>query len=134
MRHTTMMSFRRSFPAALLLSMAAATAVAQRVFADVSGKWDMTVAGPQGANESAVVFKQEADSLSGTIESQMMGSARLSGSVKGDTVRFAFTVDVQGTQYELKASGAVKDKDNIAGSLEAPNGVANFPFTMKRVP
>lgn len=94
----------------------------------------MTIAGPRGVNESAVVFKQEADSLSGTIDSQMLGAAKLSGTVKGDTLRFAFTVELQGMQYELKASGAVKDKDNISGSLEAPNGVANFPFTMKRVP
>ncbi|MEP6833491.1 MAG: hypothetical protein ABJB74_08860 [Gemmatimonas sp.] len=128
------MSPRRLLAATLLLSVFAATAAAQRVLADLTGKWTMTVAGPQGANESAVVFKQDADSLSGNIESQMLGASKLSGMVKGDTIRFAFTVAIQGMPYELKASGAVKDKDNIAGSLEAPNGVATFPFTMKRVP
>lgn len=94
----------------------------------------MTVAGPDGANESAVVFKQEAEALSGTIESQMLGMSKLAGTVKGDTVKFAFTIDIQGMQFELRAGGLVKDKDNIAGQLEAPNGMGSFPFTMKRTP
>jgi len=120
--------------AALLLSVATVTATAQRIFADVSGKWTMTVAGPDGALESAVAFKQEAEALSGTIESQMFGASKLAGTVKGDTVRFAYTIDVQGMQFELRASGIAKDKDNIAGSLEAPGGMGNFPYSMKRVP
>lgn len=95
----------------------------------------MTVAAPDGANESAVVFKQDADTLlTGTVESQMFGTAKLGGNVKGDTVRFAFTIEIQGMQFELRASGMVKDKDNIGGQLEAPNGMGSFPFTMKRVP
>ena len=120
--------------ATLLLSVATVTAAAQRLLADVSGKWTMTVASPNGALESAVVLKQEAEVLSGTIESQMLGSSKLAGTVKGDTVRFAYTVDMQGNQFELRASGVAKDKDNISGSLEAPNGMGNFPYTMKRVP
>lgn len=127
-------SVSRLFVATALFSVVAATATAQRWFADVSGKWAMTVAGPDGANESAVVLKQEADVISGTIESQMLGLAKLAGSVKGDTVRFAFTVDIQGMQFELRAGGMVKDKDNITGQLEAPNGMGSFPFTMKRTP
>lgn len=127
-------SVSRLFVATALFSVVAATATAQRWFADVSGKWAMTVAGPDGANESAVVLKQEAEALTGTIESQMLGLAKLAGSVKGDTVRFAFTVDIQGMQFELRAGGVVKDKDNITGALEAPNGMGSFPFTMKRTP
>lgn len=51
----------------------------------------------------------------------MFGVSKLAGTVKGGTVRFAYTIDVQGMQFELRASGVAKDKDNIAGSLEAPN-------------
>ncbi|MEO7997282.1 MAG: hypothetical protein ABI852_07540 [Gemmatimonadaceae bacterium] len=127
-------SVSRLFAATLVFSVVAATATAQRWFADVSGKWTMTVAGPDGANESAVVLKQEAEALSGTIESQILGMAKLAGSVKADTVKFAFTIDIQGMQFELRAGGVVKDKDNITGQLEAPNGMGSFPFTMKRAP
>lgn len=130
MRTTT----RNLFVAAMFASAAAVTATAQHLFADISGKWTMVIAGPNGADESAVMFKQEAEALSGTIENQMLGSAKLAGTVKGDTVKFAFTVDVQGNVFELKAGGVVKDKDNIAGQLEAPNGMGTFPFTIKRVP
>lgn len=126
-------SSRRLVTAAAMVAVCAVSAGAQQWFADITGKWAMTVAGPQGANESAVVIKQEADSLSGTIESQMLGSGKVAGTVKGDSVRFAFKVAIQGMSYELKATGAVKDQNNISGSLEGPNGVANFPFTMKRV-
>lgn len=134
MLSTTMMSPRRLLAATALLSVLAMTATAQRLFADISGKWTMTVAGPQGANESAVMFKQDADTLTGNIDSPVLGASKLTGTVKGDTVRFAFTVAIQGMSYELKANGSVKDKDNIAGSLESPNSIANFPFTMKRAP
>ncbi|MEO7361462.1 MAG: hypothetical protein ABI120_14105 [Gemmatimonadaceae bacterium] len=127
-------SVARLFAATAVFSVISATAAAQRWFAEVSGKWSMTVAGPDGASESAVVFKQESEALSGTIESQMLGLAKLAGTVKGDTVRFAFTIDVQGMPFELRAGGMVKDKDNITGQLEAPNGMGSFPFTMKRTP
>ena len=127
-------SVARLFAATVVFSVVAATATAQRWFADVSGKWAMTVAAPDGANESAVVFKQEAEALTGTVESQMLGMAKLAGTVKGDTIRFAFTIDIQGMQFELRAGGMVKDKDNITGQLEAPNGMGSFPFTMKRTP
>lgn len=125
---------RHLIVAAVLASTAALSASAQRLLADISGKWTMTVAGPEGANESAIVFKQDAEALSGTIENQQLGAAKLAGTVKGDTVKFAFTLDVQGNQFELRAGGMIKDKDNIAGQLEAPNGMGTFPFTIKRVP
>ncbi len=127
-------STRNLFVAAVLVSAVAVTATAQRLLADLSGRWTMVIAGPNGAYESAVVFKQEAEVLTGTIEDQMLGSAKLAGTVKGDTVKFSFSVDMQGNVVELKVGGMVKDKDNIAGQLGAPNGMGTFPFTAKRVP
>jgi hypothetical protein len=102
--------------------------------ADVSGKWAMIVAGPQGANEASVTLRQDAESISGSIDSPLLGAGKLSGTIRGDTLRFVVMVDYQSKTYEVRASASMRDKDNIAGSLEPPNGVANFPFTMKRVP
>lgn len=118
---------------AILVAALSVSAAAQRFLADVTGKWTMTLAGPDGAIESAVVLKQESEGLSGTIGSQF-GTSKLTGTVKSDTVQFTYSIDVQGMQFELRASGMVKDKDNISGNLAAPNGMGNFPFTMKRVP
>ncbi|MEP6779770.1 MAG: hypothetical protein ABJC26_07770 [Gemmatimonadaceae bacterium] len=36
--------------------------------------------------------------------------------------------------FILRAGGSLKDKDNIAGSLDLPNGMGSMPFTMKRQP
>lgn len=126
---------RRFVAATLLLSVVAVTATAQRFLADVSGKWAISVTSPDGtASESSAALKQDGESLTGTIESALFGSANAAGTVKGDTVRFAFTINMQGTPYELRAGGLLKDKDNIAGSLDLPNGMGSMPFTMKRQP
>lgn len=120
--------------ALLLAATTAVTATAQRVLADITGNWTMTVAGPQGAMQSGIVFKQAGDSLTGTVTSEMFGAAKLVGFVKGDTVGFAYTIAVEGMEFELSAGGILKDKDNFAGELIAPGGMGSFPFTMKRVP
>ncbi len=125
---------RRFIAAAILFSAIAVTATAQRIFADVTGKWTVTVTGPDGANESMATLKQEGESITGTIESAMFGSSKVAGTVKADTVRYGFTIDVQGMAIELRASALLKDKDNMIGTLDAQNGIGSFPFTAKRQP
>lgn len=120
--------------ALLLAATTAVTATAQRVFADITGNWTMSLAGPQGAMESGIVFKQVGDSLTGTVTSEMFGASKMVGFVKGDTVGFAYAISVEGMEYEISAGGLVKDKDNIVGEVIAPAGMGSFPFTMKRVP
>ena len=120
--------------AVLLAATTAVTATAQRVFADITGNWTMTVDGPQGVTESGVVFRQAGDSLTGTITSEMFGAAKMVGFVKGDTVGFAYAISVEGMEFELSAGGLVKDKDHIVGELIAPAGMGSFPFRMKRIP
>lgn len=120
--------------ALLLAATTAVTATAQRVFADITGNWTMTVDGPQGAMQSGIVLKQAGDSLTGTVTSEMFGGSKMVGFVKGDTVGFAYAISVEGMEYEISAGGLVKDKDNIVGEVIAPAGMGSFPFTMKRVP
>ena len=122
---------RRLIAAAIVFSAVAVTATAQRMFADIGGKWSMTIDGPQGAMESAVTIKQEGEALTGTITNEMFGSSKLEGNVKGDTVRFAFTIDAGGQSIPLTAGAFVKDKDTVSGQIIA-EGMGNFPFTMKR--
>jgi hypothetical protein len=123
---------RRFLAAALLVSAVTVTAAAQHLFHDIGGKWSMNIDGPQGPMESAVVMKQEGEALTGTISNEMFGSSKLEGNVKGDTVRFAFTIDAGGQSIPLTAGAFVKDKDNVTGQIIA-EGMGNFPFTMKRV-
>ena len=121
---------RRFFVAAVLLSVVAVTATAQRIFADVSGKWTMSVNTPNGLMESTATFKQAGDTLSGTLESDI-GKTNVTGTVKGDTVRFAFAIDMQGQQLSLTASAMLKDKESMDGTVSAA-GMGDFPMTMKK--
>lgn len=122
---------RLAITAALFASAFAVTATAQRLLADISGKWVMTVQGPQGAMDSNVEFKQEGEKLSGTISSEQLGTSKVEGTVKGDTLRFAFSIDAGGQQFALTGGALLKEKDVIDGQLVAGE-MGNFPFTMKR--
>lgn len=116
------------------LFLAATTAVAQRHFADVSGKWRVGVAMGDRTSESLVTFKQTGDTLSGVIETQEAGSRPLEGMVKGDTVQFDFTIELQGNVLAIHADGVLKDKDNLSGQMSLPNGMGQFAFAAKREP
>jgi hypothetical protein len=122
---------RRLIVAAIVFSAVAVTATAQRLFSDIGGKWSMTIDGPQGPTESAVSLTQEGEVLTGTITNDMFGTSKLEGNVKGDTVRFAFTIDAGGQSIPLTAGAFVKDKDTVSGQIIA-EGMGNFPFTMTR--
>lgn len=117
--------------AAVMISLSAITVSAQRMFADVSGKWAFTVDAPQGQTNSLATFKQEGEALTGTLEIEQMGTRPIAGSVKGDTVRFAFTIDMNGQTLELQSTGVLKDKDSMAGQMELA-GMGAFPWSAKR--
>ena len=119
--------------AAVMISLSAITATAQRMFADVSGKWTFTVDAPNGQTNSLATFKQEGEALTGTLEIEQMGTRPLTGSVKGDTIRFAFTIDMGGQIAEIQSTGVLKDKDSLAGQMELA-GMGAFPFSAKRNP
>ncbi len=88
----------------------------------------------QQSSTSVLNLKQSGDTLTGTIESQQLGTRELVGTVKGDTVRFGVTIDMQGNQFQLNIGGLVKDKDTMEGEFALPNGMGSFPFTAKRKP
>ena len=109
---------------------AAATATAQRMFADFSGGWNVSVQGPQGPMNSTLNLKQKGDTISGTFESEL-GTAAVNGLAKGDSIKFVFALDAGGQQLSLQATAALKDKDNLAGAIDAA-GMGSFPFTATR--
>lgn len=129
-----MRSFVRPLVLAVAVAAATATAYAQHAFADVSGKWRVQLSMGDRATESLLTLKQSGDTLSGTLESEQVGTRPLEGMVKGDTVRFNFSVDMQGNVLAIAVGGLLKDKDNMAGEFALPNGMGTFPFTAKREP
>jgi hypothetical protein len=108
-----------------LLAVSASLAVAApRMLADVTGKWNVTVATPDGGTQASVMtITQKADSVTGTLESQL-GTAPMVGVVKGDSLKFAFQLDMGGQALVINGAGILKDKDSM--------GV--MPFTAVRQP
>ncbi|MEO7997284.1 MAG: hypothetical protein ABI852_07550 [Gemmatimonadaceae bacterium] len=125
---------RRLITSVALLLTVGSIATAQHVFADISGKWIVSNDSPAGHHDSPTVFKQEGETLTGTIEIPQIGSAKLTGTVKGDSVKYSFQINVEGNPIDVTASGVVKDKDNMAGTIYLPADLGNFPFTAKRQP
>jgi hypothetical protein len=129
------MSFSRRLLASLSLvaAVASVAAAAPRILADLSGKWNVTVATPDGGTQPSVMtLTQKGDSITGTLESQL-GSAPMAGVVQGDTVKFAFQLDMGGQQLIINGVGALKDKDNMNGALDVA-GMGTMPFTAVRQP
>lgn len=112
------------------LFVGAATATAQRMLADFGGVWNVTVEGPQGAMNSQLTLKQTADTISGEFQSEI-GNAPVSGMVKGDSIKVSFGIDMGGQQLSLQLIGALKDADNLGGTIEAA-GMGGFPFVATR--
>lgn len=125
---TTPRFARLAVVGALLLG--AATATAQRMFADFAGTWSVTVEGPQGAMLSEISLTQKGDTLSGKFMSEI-GEAPVAGMAKGDSIKMAFGIDMGGQQLEIQVTGALKDKDNMGGTIEAV-GMGGLPFTATR--
>lgn len=125
---------RRLITSAVLLVSAVSVATAQHIMADISGTWMISAQSPQGNSESTAVLEQKGTAVSGTINVPELGSAKLAGSVKGDTVAMGFTLDVQGQQIPVQMNGVVKDKDNMSGSIVLPADMGSYPFSAKRKP
>lgn len=122
---------RRFVASAALLCAAASVAVAApRLFADLTGKWNVSIATPDQARTSLITWTQKGDSLAGTIESEL-GSSQLRGATKGDSVFFGFQLDMGGQAIVINGAGTMKDKDTMNGMLEV-GGMGAFPFSAVR--
>lgn len=105
--------------AVVFLSGISAVASAQANKVDVTGVWIFTVESPAGKSNPTVTFTQDGEKLTGQYSSQLMGQADLTGTIKGQAIDFVVAATVQGTQIELKYTGAVDTKDSMKGTLSA---------------
>jgi hypothetical protein len=112
--------------AAVVASVTAVSATAQRLLVDVTGKWTFAVVTENGTGTPTVVLKQEGEKLTGTYESARMGLRPIEGTVKKDSINFA----LKGGEVELRFIGIVVDKDNMKGNVDmAGQGSATFTGT-----
>ncbi len=95
----------------------------------VAGVWELTMETPQGANTVNLVLKQEADKVSGELNTPL-GLVPVSGTQTGAVVALTARVDVQGTALLLDFKGTVAG-DTLNGNVKAGD-FGEFPFKGKR--
>jgi hypothetical protein len=93
---------------------------------NVTGDWAFTVETDQGGGTPTITFKQDGETLTGKYVGQL-GSADLSGTVKGNAIHFTFTIDVQGQNAPVTYDGTV-EKNTMKGKLDI-GGMVNGTFS-----
>ena len=106
--------------------------VAAPVFAqtNINGDWEVTITSPQGPNTSSVSFKEAGGKVSGTFRSPMGELAFDGGTLTGNDLKFAFSIDIQGQSLLISMDGKV-DGNSMSGKANF-GGFADGDWTAKR--
>lgn len=98
-----------------------------------AGQWTLTTNSPQGAMESTLALQQEGASVTGTMTSDMLGTAPVrEGQLNGRRLSWSVTVSFGGTSFTLQYSGEI-DGNRMQGTVTAGD-FGSFSFTGERVP
>lgn len=118
--------------AALAASLAGlpGTASAQAPPADLAGRWTFTVTTENGTGTPRVVLEQEGGEVTGTYSSDRMGTRRLEGTVRGDTLTFRLA-PAEGAMVILTFTGVLQPDGTLAGSADF-GGMGGASFTARR--
>jgi hypothetical protein len=84
--------------------------------ADVSGTWQLTVETNQGTGTPTLDLQQKGEQLTGTFHSQILGDAKLTGTVKGNTIEFSFEGDAGGQTLKVNYKGTVESAASMKGT------------------
>jgi hypothetical protein len=122
---------RRMYLVLALVLAASFSATAQSGKVDVTGKWAFTVQTDAGSGTPTVTLKQDGEKLTGHYSSQTLGEADLTGTVKGNDIKFSFSADAQGTSLNVTYTGTIENKDSLKGTVDL-GGLAQGTFTAKR--
>ena len=122
---------RRMYAILALVLAASFNATAQSAKGDVTGKWAFNVQTDAGSGTPTVTLKQDGEKLTGHYSSQTLGEADLTGTVKGNEIKFSFSADAQGTSLNVTYTGTIESKDSLKGTVDL-GGLAQGTFTAKR--
>jgi hypothetical protein len=103
----------------LALSSIAIVQAGQAAKVDVTGAWVFTVTSDAGTTNPAVTLKQDGEKITGHYSSQLFGEADLAGTVKGQTIAFIVSAEIQGMKIELKYDGTIESNTSMKGTLSA---------------
>ncbi len=106
-----MKRFRNSlialFICTTLVSVSAIAASSQST--DVTGTWKVSVETQAGSGSPTVILKQDGENITGTYKGQL-GEAPLTGTIKGNAIKFSFKVNAQGQDLQIDYAGTVDGK------------------------
>jgi hypothetical protein len=84
--------------------------------ADVSGTWQVTVETSQGTGTPTLDLQQKGDQLTGTFHSQILGDAKVTGTVKGNAIEFSFEGDAGGQTLKVNYKGTIEGPAAMKGT------------------
>ena len=85
--------------------------------ADVNGKWDFAIELDAGSGNPMFEFQQKAEALSGTYTG-MLGTAQLTGTVKGSNISFTFDAEFNGEKMRVVYEGTVEGDSKMKGTVK----------------
>lgn len=104
------------------------TAAAQTT--SVAGEWDASMNSPAGSVAIKLTFTVDGESLIGTVK-RNGGERPLKGTIRGNDIRFSYTVNYNGDDLTLTFTGKVVG-DAMSGSVSF-GGQLDDQWTAKRI-
>lgn len=95
----------------------------------VTGVWDLSINGPEGAITAAATLKQDGEKVTGSIESPQ-GTADLTGTITGKALNLSFTIAGPNGSLDIKVNGEV-DGASMKGIIDFGMGMADFTAKKK---
>jgi hypothetical protein len=90
--------------------------VAVTFAADMTGTWQLTVETSQGSGTPTVVLQQKGEQLTGTFNSQLLGEAKVTGTVKGSAIEFSFEGEAGGQKIKVNYKGTIESPSAMKGT------------------
>lgn len=118
---------------ALVVAGAAATSIAQKApeAVNLTGKWPMTLEMEVGNASPVLVFKQDAEKLTGTYTGRY-GEYGLVGKVAGRKVEFVVTINAEGTETRMSFTGELDTTGDVLKGNADLGGMGQATWFAKR--
>lgn len=125
--------FKMAFIGAILLIgfAFAGAGVASAQTSSVAGEWDAAMTTPGGVSNFKLIFKVDGEKLTGTVK-RTAGDVPLQGTVKGQDLDFAYTIEYGGHSLTLSMTGKWSG-DTIDGMVFFGESGQSSDWSAKRV-
>ena len=95
----------------------------------IAGEWNATFNTPGGPQPLTLIFKVDGEKITGTAK-RSRGDVPIAGTIKGDDITFAYSIDYNGNPVTITFTGKVKG-DTMGGSVSF-NDQAGDDWSAKR--